>query len=211
MAKVGNSIFDIQGKLGDLVYYRYRGKKMVRKAPPKRRINCSQSQLEHQAKFVFMANFLRPLHDFLKKTYKIYNANKTCYQKAFSENYKNALTGTHPSYSLDYSKVSLGNGLLPNALDCKVESAVQGRLKFSWSGNDGLYDSRSSDQLYAAIYCEKLNRWIYQFGCTERCKNMYGMDVSFFSGARVHVYMGFVSDDRKKVSTPLYIGNLKVL
>ena len=42
MAKVGNSIFDIQGKLGDLVYYLLqRGKKMVRKAPPKRRINCS--------------------------------------------------------------------------------------------------------------------------------------------------------------------------
>ena len=33
MAKVGNSIFDIQGRLGDLVYYRYRGKSMVRKVP----------------------------------------------------------------------------------------------------------------------------------------------------------------------------------
>ncbi|HTB23992.1 MAG TPA: hypothetical protein VK711_01420, partial [Puia sp.] len=73
------------------------------------------------------------------------------------------------------------------------------------------YGSLNSDKFYYAIYCEKLNQWIHQFGCTERCKNMYAMDVSFFSGARVHVYMGFISDDRKKVSTPLYIGNLKVL
>ena len=158
-----------------------------------------------------MANFLRPLQDFLKITYKIYNANKTSYQKAFSENYKNALSGTYPSYSLDYNKVQLGNGSLAIALDCEIKSTVQGRLKFTWSGNEGRDGSLNSDQLYVAIYCEKLIRWIYQFGCTERCKNMYGMDVSFFSGARVHVYMGFVSDDRKKVSTPLYIGNLKVL
>jgi hypothetical protein len=210
MAIVGNSIFDIQGKLGDLVYYRYRGKRIVRKAPVKRRNNFSQLQMEQQAKFALVANFIRPLYDFLKITYKIYSRSKSGFQKAFSENYNNALTGAYPSYSLDYSKVQLGNVSLPNALECEIKSTVQGKLIFTWSGNE-VYGSLISDKLYYAIYCEKLNRWIHQFGCAERCKNIYGLDLSFFSGARVQVYMGFMSDDRKKVSTPLYIGNLKVL
>ena len=110
MAKVGSNIFDIQGKLGDLVYYKYRGKKFVRRASTQKRINSTQLQLEHQAKFTLIGNFLRPLHDFLKVTHKVYNRNKTGYQKAFSENYRVALSGTYPSFSIDYSKVWLGRG-----------------------------------------------------------------------------------------------------
>src|SRR6266478_7148529 len=136
MAKVGNSIFDIQGKLGDLVYYRYRGKRMVRRASTQKRINATQLQLEHQAKFALIGNFLRSLHDFLKVTYKVYKRKNTGYQKALSENFRVALSGSYPSFSIDYSKVRLGNGTLPDAIDPKVNSPEPGKLVFSWGEND---------------------------------------------------------------------------
>jgi Family of unknown function (DUF6266) len=210
MAKVGNSIFDIHGKLGDLVYYRYRGKSMVRRASAGKRINSTQLQLEHQAKFTVMGNFLRSLHDFLKVTYKVHNRNKTGYQKAFSENYREALIGTYPSFSIDYSKVRLGNGILPNAINPTVNSPETGKLVFSWAENDRGDRSMSSDQFYVAIYSEKLKQWNFNFKIAERYKKFCRVDAAYFSGTRVHVYIGFVSADGKQVSTPLYTGALTV-
>jgi hypothetical protein len=210
MARVGNSIFDIQGKLGDLVYYRYRGKPMVRRVMSVKRNNPTQLQLEHQAKFTLIGNFLRPLHDFLKVTYKVYNRNKTGYQKAFSENYRVAVTGSYPSFSIDYSKVWLGRGTLPNAIDLTVNSPEPGKLVFSWGENDNGDRSMSSDQFFVAIYSEKLKQWIFNFKNAERYKKFCRVDVSYFSGTRVDVYIGFVSADGKQVSTPLYTGALTV-
>ena len=210
MAKVGSSIFDIRGKLGDLVYYSYRGKRIVRRASTGKRINSSQIQLEHQAKFKVMGNFLRSLHDFLKVTYKVYNRNKTGYQKAFSENYRVALSGTYPSFSIDYSKVRLGNGILPNAMDPLVNSPEPGKLVFSWGENDKGDRSMSSDQFYVAIYSEKFKQWYFNFKNAERYKKFCRVDATYFSGTRVQVYIGFVSADGKQVSTPLYTGALTV-
>ena len=209
MARVGNSIFDIQGKIGDLVYYRYRGKNKVRKASSVKRTNPTELQLEHQAKFALMANFLRPLYDFLKITYKV-SKNKTGYQKAFSQNFHEALTGTYPSFSIDYSKIRLGHGNLPNAMDPVVNSPEPGKLVFSWSENDWA-GSMSSDQLYVAIYSGKLNRWIFAFNCAERYKHFWRMDAGSFTGTRVQIYIGFTSADRKRVSNTQYIGDLMVL
>jgi hypothetical protein len=206
MARVGNSIFDIQGKLGDLVYYRYKGKSMVRKAVTRKRNNPTQVQLEHQAKFMLIAKFLRPLTDFLKVTYKIYNRNNSGYQKAFSENYHKAITGAYPSYSIDYSKVRLGNGKLPEPSDVTINSPDPGKLVFSWSDIDKSVRSLSSDQFYVAIYCEQLNHWICQFRCADRYQHFCRVDASFFSRTRVQIYIGFVSADGKLTSNPLYCG-----
>jgi hypothetical protein len=210
MAKVGNSIFDIQGKLGDLVYYRYRGKSFVRKAPSKRKNNPSSLQLEQRAKFKLMTNFHQPLTDFLKITYKVYNRNKTGYQKAFSENYHNALKGAHPSYSIDYSKVKLAKGSLQNASDLTLHSPEPGKLILSWPENDNCWGSLNSDLLWVAVYNEKLNQWIYEFKCAERYKHFFRMDLTPFSGVRVQVYIGFVSADGKQVSHSYYAGELMV-
>jgi len=210
MAKVGNSIFDIQGKLGDLVYYRYRGKPMVKRAPAGKRTNSTQPQLEQQAKFAAVSNFLGSLYDFLKVTYKVNNRNRTSYQKAFSENYREALVGTYPSFTIDYSKVRLGNGHLSNAMAPVVNSPEPGKLVFSWEENDRGGWSMSSDQFYVAIYSETLKQWIFNFKNAERYKKFCRVDAAYFSGTRVHVYIGFVSADGKQVSTPLYTGALTV-
>ena len=210
MAKVGNSIFDIQGRLGDLVYYRYRGKSMVRKVSKRKRNNPTPLQMQHQAKFILMGNFLRPLYDFLKITYRVYNRSKTGYQKAFSENYHAALTGTHPSLSIDYSKVRLGNGSLPNLAEPSIHSPEPGKLVVSWPEREYQGGTRSSDILYIAIYSEKLNRWIYRFGCAERYKHICRMDISFFTETRVQVWLGLVSADGKRVSDSLHAGELMI-
>jgi hypothetical protein len=210
MAIVGTSIFDISGKLGDLVYYRYKGRRMVRKAPAVRKNNPSPLQLENQAKFVLMGNFLRPLSGLLEKTYNINNRKKSSHQKAFSENYYNALTGKYPTHSIDYSKVRLGRGLLCNCAEATVHSPDPGKLVVSWPESENWRQSMSSDQVYVAVYSEKLNRWIYKRGCTERCKKICRVDVAPFSGTRVHVYMGFNSADGKQASDSLYTGSLMI-
>jgi hypothetical protein len=209
MAKVGSSIFDIQGKLGDLVYYRYRGKSFVKRASKRISSSLSPGQLEHQAKFALIANFLRPLHDFLKVTY-MKNRNKTGYRRAFAAIYQEALTGTYPSFSVDYPKVRLGNGNLSGAGNPTVHSPDPGRLVFSWDENSFGNTGMSSDEFYVAIYSEQLKQWTYNFKNAARYKKFCRVDAANFSGTRVHIYIGFVSADGKRSSTPFYAGALTV-
>jgi hypothetical protein len=210
MAKVGNSIFDIQGRLGDLIYYRYKGKPMVKRAPAGKRTNSTQVQLEQQAKFAAVSTFLRSLYDFLKVTYKVNNRNRTSYQKAFSENYREAVNGIYPSFTIDFSKVRLGNGHLSNAMAPVINSPEPGKLVFSWGENDKGDGSMSSDQFYVAMYSETLKQWIFNFKTAERYKKFCRVDAASFSGTSVHIYIGFVSADGNRVSTPLYTGALTV-
>jgi hypothetical protein len=165
--------------------------------------------MEQRAKFVLMTNFHQPLTDFFKMTDKSYNRKKSGYQKAFSENYHAALRGMHPSYSIDYGKVCLTRGTLANA-DPTIHSSEPGRLTISWSGAVNWNGSLSSDQLWMAVFCEKLNRWIYKFDCSERYKQIYRMDLTPFSGSRVQVFIGFLSADKKRVSDSLHAGELMV-
>jgi Family of unknown function (DUF6266) len=80
------------GKLGTAVGSKWKGINVIRSRPPrKRRGQPSESQLEVQAKFTLMTNFLRPLADLL--------------------DHKRAVTGTAPNFTVDYPKVFLSTFL----------------------------------------------------------------------------------------------------
>jgi hypothetical protein len=200
------------GKVGTAVGSTWKNLNVLRSRPPqKRRGTPSDLQLQRQAKFTLMTSFLLPLTDLTNQTYsKSANAQMSGANKAFSVN-SEFVTGVYPAFVVDYPKILLSKGSLPNGTNPAAASTVAGKLTFSWVDNSGVNTALSSDLAYVAAYNEELNHWIFIQKAAQRSAATYILDVTPFSGKPVQTYIGFMSADRKKVSSSWYTGQVNIL
>ena len=199
------------GKVGTAVGSTWKSLNVLRSRPPrKRRGQPSEQQLEQQARFGIITGFLRPLTELLNQTYsKSANAEMSGFNKAFSEN-KKAITGVYPAFAVDFPKMQLSTGSLPNVVATAV-STVAGKLTFNWADNSGINSALISDLAFVAAFNEELGHWIYIQKAAARNALTYILDVAPFSGKPVQTYLGFMSADRKKISPSLYTGIVNIL
>ncbi|HEV3224135.1 MAG TPA: DUF6266 family protein [Puia sp.] len=200
------------GKVGTAVGSTWKGLNVLRSNPPsKRRGQPSDLQLERQAKFSLMTNFLTPLTDLLNQTYsKSAAARMSGFNKAFSVN-SDAITGVFPAFAVDYPKVLLSKGSLPNVTSPAAASTAAGKLTFTWIDNSGINSALSSDLAFVAAYNEELQHWTFIQKAAGRNAGTFTLDVIPFSGKPVQTYIGFMSADRKKVASSWYTGMVNIL
>jgi Family of unknown function (DUF6266) len=195
------------GKLGTGVGYMWKGKAVVRSRPPRKRICKSPLQIQQQAKFALMHDFLKGVLSLLNVTYDHIAYQMTGFNKAFSYNVKNAITGEYPDMVIDYSMVLLGKGDLPNVNMPVNLIASEGSLIFNWTDNSGRGNAKMTDHAFAAVYCkEEKDNWEYKFNLTTRNTGSCSIDVSRFAGKEIQTYLGFISDNGKDVTNTLYTG-----
>jgi Family of unknown function (DUF6266) len=199
------------GKVGPVVGYVSRGKAIMRARP---NLNKSREpsllQRQQHAKFSTMNRFLKPIISFLNETKKTVDIDLTGYNKAFSYNVKNAIAGTYPDLTIDYTMVLLTRGDLPNVKSSQAKSISSGKITFHWTDNSGAGMARSDDKSFVAVYCIDLNDWMYGLNLAERSAGGYIFDVAKFSGHTVQAYIGFLSADGKEVSDSLHVGQLQI-
>jgi hypothetical protein len=199
------------GKLGPAVGSTWMGIPVIRSKPRRRRGGFSEAELAQQAKFRLMSNFLSPVMDLLNETFKQLAVRMTGFNKGYSYNVKNVFTGLYPDLKIDHSLVLLGRGDLPNAGSPAASSSTPGNLDFIWTDNSGRGKARETDKAFVAAYCEEMNQWKYELSVADRNAGIYKLDISHFGGKPVHVYIGFMSADRKEVSDSIYIGIIHVI
>ena len=213
MGKLINGINGpFSGKVGAVVGYVSRGKSIMRGLP-----NISKSrkpsplQAQQHVKFSLMNKFLGPIIPFLNITNKTDNPDLSGYNKAFSYNVKNAISGSYPDLVINYEMALLTRGDLPNVKQSSAESTPIGKITFSWTDNSGSGQARSNDKGFVAIHCpEMMNSWVYGLDLAERSTGSFLFDVAIFSGHLVHTYMGFLSANGNEVSDSLYVGSVQV-
>ncbi len=199
------------GKVGPVVGYVSRGKPIMRGRPKLRKSRKpSLLQLQQHAKFSLMNKFLGPIIPFLNETKKTVDIDLTGYNKAFSYNVKNAITGAYPDLAVDYKMVLLTRGDLPNVKSSQAESQSSGQITFLWTDNSGSGMAGLNDKAFIAVYCQELNDWIYSLDLAERSAGSYVFNVAKFSGRTVQAYIGFLSFNGKDVSDSLYVGAVPV-
>jgi hypothetical protein len=201
-----------RGKFGTAVGSTWKGISVIRSKPPgKRTAPPSEAQLEVQAKFTLMTNFLRPLSDLFDQTFRKTAVGMSGTNRAFSEN-KNAITGVYPDFAVDFPRVLLSKGSLPNVLAPAVASTVAGKLQFTWTDNTGAKKKAlSSDLVFVAAYNHDLDEWEYVEKAAARNAGTYTMDVTAFSGKTVQAYVGVFTADKKSVSDSLFAGTVNIL
>jgi hypothetical protein len=135
----------------------------------------------------------------------------TGFNKVYGDNLQGAVRIKNRRVVIDFPKVLLSKGRLPNPEDYFVLSSQAGKILFHWWDNSGAGKALPSDEVFVAVYCEALDSWRFKLPCATRKAGCCKFYIPGFSGQEVQCYIGFRSADRVRVSNSLYVGMVKVL
>ncbi len=127
------------------------------------------------------------------------------------ENIRNGFKGSYPDIRIDYTKLIVSKGKLPNAPMLSVCSSHPGRLDFGWTDNSGLKGALASDLFFIALFNCATQTWLFCPDAAKRSACRIQKDASPVEGKLVQVYAGFVSVDSNRLSTSQYLGEVRVM
>jgi len=200
----------VSGKVGNVVGAVWKGIPTLRSLQGSKKGSPSDLQLAQQAKFSLLGKFLQPLTPLLNQTFDRVTVGMSGFNKAFSYNIHNAITGGYPDFGINFPTVLISRGDLPSVRTVAAVSSAVGKLTVSWTDISGLGKTRSTDKAIVAAYSDELKHWVYYLGTVTRNAATYTVDLSMLSGRTVHVYLGFLSADGRLASNSLYAGLVNV-
>lgn len=197
------------GKVGSVVGGSWKGIDYMRSKANRRTITSSQKQKEQQMKFALIIKFLQPLSNLLAVSFKSYAVKMTGGNSAMSYNLRNAITGTYPDFTIDFTKVLVSRGDMPNAINPSVEAATGGIVNFAWTNNAGSGKAQNTDKSIVVAYCPDLDQSIFNLGA-DRSEETTNLNLASFSGHAVETWLGFISESGKDVATSVFTGEVTV-
>lgn len=195
------------GKVGNLVFYMLNGQPVVRLIGKKG--TSSTLQLANYQAMAVTMKFLKRMGSFIKLGYglqakgTIYNAHNlaTSYHK------KHALKGKYPNITVDYSKVVLSQGTLPETEGITIIKLADG-LEISWdpAHHDHLLHN---DSVMVMICCPETGQDKEYLNIARRSEGKCFIPLSDeVLNQQLEPYISFISADGERVSDSLYLGNL---
>jgi len=200
------------GKVGTAVGYMWKGVPVIRSKPRRRRKPFSEKELNQQARFALMNNFLVHVKDLLNITFAHLAYQMTGFNKGFSYNVKTAILGSHPNLSIDYAMVLLSRGDLTKAESPTVLSPEPSVLQFTWTDNSGKGKASGTDKIFAAVYDAETGYWYDELNLATRADGRCNLKLpaADYAGKSVHAYLGFMAADGKDASDSVYLGTIEV-
>jgi hypothetical protein len=166
-------------------------------------------QEEVAAIFNLVRSFCNTLAEIFQLTMS--TATNTGINNAFSLIKEKAVTGTYPSFAIDYTKVSIskGSSKVSMALNPVVTSTDPKRVKVEWQYDNTDSLGKSDDKAVIAIYCPELGRATCVTAGPERHVLQAELNAHGMSGRIAHAWILFRSADGLN-SDSIYIGTVTV-
>lgn len=214
MAIIRNGIFGaVQGKLGSVVGAKWKNTPYLRMLPrkKKKKTPATPAQIACREKFRFVQEWLQPFYPYVTNGYRNFARDKTEINAAFSANYREAVNGMWPSLSIDYEKVSLSKGNLPQLYAVEIERTGPDTLKLSW-GRDEQDDSAFDDQVMLVLYSRELKMADGFIGGVKRTDQHCSFKINpKLIGKALDVYVSAISLNGRRVANSTYLGRIDPL
>ncbi|WP_316748801.1 DUF6266 family protein [Pedobacter gandavensis] len=200
----------LNGKVGNLVFYMLNGQPVVRLIG--RKGKPSKLQLANYQEMAVTTKLLSGMGSFIKLGYglqakgTVHNAHNlaTSYHK------KQALTGEYPNIRIDYSKVKLSQGVMPETADLKIEK-VAGGLEITWDPTH-TYELKHNDSVMVMICCPETGKDKEYLNIARRSEGKCFIPLyEDVLNQQIEPYISFISADGESVSDSVYLGNLNGL
>jgi len=198
------------GKVGTVIGGSWKGISYMRSIPQSVKNPRSEGQVSQRTKFTVALEFLKPMTGLIQVGFKLYAQKQTAFNAAMSYTLNNAITGTAPDYSVDYSKALVSRGSLPGARNGQASSA-NGAVSLAWDDNTGIGTAAGTDKALIAILNPTRGEAMFDAGGNQRTAGSEEIAVpADWVGEDVEVYLGFISEDTKSVSNSVYLGTVTV-
>jgi hypothetical protein len=206
MATSNGAFGEFKGKLGNLVSYQLKGKTVVRhigksnKAP-------TIAQLAVRQRMTAVIKFLRPALAFINAGFEldVIGTDKNPHNAAVSYNAKNAMQGSYPNISLDYSKALVSKGGLEPVVN--PQAFLTGALlTISWEVNPDMDWGIKNDRTMLLIYCPELDKATYVLSGSRRSSGKDDLELlANYTGKDLHIYIAFKAGNGKRISDSVWV------
>jgi hypothetical protein len=197
------------GKMGGYVSYFLNGELVTRSIGVTD--HWSDAQLANQMRTGLTTALLKPVKDFINIGMKYSPKPKkswSSYTLATSVNKKQATKGIYPDLEIDFEKVVLAIGDIPVPLNPKVQ-LNDGRITFTWDADLSSAGTDNNDQVMCAAYFPETFQSFNVLSGAKRGEEKQDISLpSFTEEMRIETYICFVSEDRRRVSDSVYLGQL---
>ena len=212
MGKISQGVLGgFSGKVGNIVGGTWKGIDYMRIKPSNVSNPRTQGQVDQRTKFSNVLNFLQPMTEFLRVGFKLYAIKMTQFNSAMSYQLQNAITGTYPDFSIDYTKVLVSKGALLRAEGATGVSTEAGVVKLSWTDNSASGGAKATDKALIMLHNGDKKVAVYDTAGAVRTAGTQSLSVPVdFSGDEVQAYLGFISEDGTEVSNSVYVGAITV-
>lgn len=197
------------GKLGGFVTYLLNGEWVTRSIGVVD--HWSDAQYAVQMRTTLVTALLKPVKKVINAGMKYSYKKKrswTAYTLATSLNNPAAIMGEYPELEIDFAKVVLAVGAIPVPQNPKAV-LKDGRITFTWESD---LDNKEADEDDRVICVAYFPDTFQAFNVLEGARRGEEQQViklpSFTEEMNIETYMFFISDDRRRVSNSVYLGQL---
>jgi hypothetical protein len=198
------------GKVGTVIGGSWKGISYMRSIPQSVKNPRSVGQVNQRTKFSVALDFLKPMTGLLQVGFKLYAQKQTAFNAAMSYILNNAIIGTSPDFSVDYSLALVSRGSLTGAVNAQATSA-NGVVTLTWDDNTGIGNGAQTDKALIVVLNPTRGESVFDAGGNQRSSGTEGISVpAYWVGENVEVFLGFITEDGKNVSNSIYLGSVTV-
>lgn len=206
------------GTVGTVVGAKWRTLDVIKSRPRKTGKVASKLQLDQRSRFGLITHFFKDLKNVVDLGYQSKNKLMSPMNTAVQYHLNNAVTGTSPNFTIDFSKVVLAMGNLESAGNITGTTVAGRKIMVSWeyAPEDFKEEERSeraSDKAMLVVYDETKKYFLSSSRTVTRSggKLEVTMPRMTAAGNTLHSYFFFISSDNKSVSKSEYLGPLKAI
>lgn len=198
------------GKVGTVIGSSWKGISYMRGQAQHVKNPRSVGQVNQRTKFALVMSFLQPVVPYIRIGFKSQAAKQTEFNAAMSYTIKNAVTGSYPSYALDFTKIIVSKGGLTQVTGATATwDNNRNEVKIDWTDNSGVGNALATDKAMPFIYNKDKGETIYDTAGATRATHTQSLTVpNDWEGDKVEVYLGMVSEDGKEVADSIYLGEV---
>jgi len=204
MAKYNSTTFGkISGKHGTAVAAVMNGKPVIKVFTPPSNPN-SPGQQAQRMKFGLVATSLNPLRNIIIVGF----GSKQGYNQATSVALRNAIAGTYPELSINYAKVVIASGSLPQSPNVEIAYVANSGANVSWDSETWTSGS-PNDAVHIAFLNPVTQMAVYMAGQATRQNGVLTAELpATWRGATIHAWIFFTSADYQLTSASQYLGTI---
>jgi hypothetical protein len=204
MAKFLSTTFGkISGRHGTAVAAIVGGESVIRVFTPPSNPNTTAQQAQ-RLKFALIANFLNPLRIITTIGF----GDKHGHYQAASLALRNAISGVYPDFSINYAKIVLSSGSLPQSPLVSLSALANMNVSVNWDKT--LISSGTAIDFVYVVFLNPVNQ-TFVFSEAQAIRDNGTLTVILpapWLGATIHSWLFFTSADHKQNSVSQYLGTV---
>jgi hypothetical protein len=202
------------GKIGTVIGSTWRSLDVMKSLPKKSSKPPVQSQIDQRFIFSMVVAFLAKMERAVAIGFRNSTGAKTPMNEAVSLNISNAVIGSSPNFSIDYTRVVLSTGSLDTALDADIQPAAGRLVNVTWTPETGdpadpAVISGNSDKAVLVIY-NPARKIVMRVDTATRGVATVQARMPFVFDGTNHAWLFFAQTKGKKVSDSQYLGTVVV-